>query len=150
MQGECKVVHLVQTLMMCWVCLRRQVDGIGRAQVSTTLYGFTDMQDLRLVPGLQGAHRPDRALSPRWGPALLTCRGKAPNGIFGNLASLQQEHFGGAACQTGLCSQSLALVKEAGNADCWVRVQSPYGRLQENNWSLFFDFKGYWGVRYDL
>ena len=31
-----------------------------------------------------------------------------------------------------------------------MAVQAPYGRLQENNWSLFYDFKGFWGVRYDL
>ena len=35
---------------MLRVCCR-QVDGIGRAQLSKTVYGFTDMQDLRMVLG---------------------------------------------------------------------------------------------------
>ena len=29
-------------------------------------------------------------------------------------------------------------------------VQMPYARLQENNWSLFINFRGYCGARYDL
>jgi len=36
--------------------------------------------------------------------------------------------------------------------DAWSgwAAQAPYGRLQENNWSLTTDFRGWWGVRYDL
>lgn len=36
------------------------------------------------------------------------------------------------------------------NYACLWHAQIPYGRLQENNWSLFCNFRGYWGVRYDL
>jgi hypothetical protein len=25
-----------------------------------------------------------------------------------------------------------------------------YGQIRENNWSLNTDFKGFWGIRYDL
>ena len=28
--------------------------------------------------------------------------------------------------------------------------QVPYASIRENNWALFFDFKGYIGARYDL
>ncbi len=33
------------------LCLSAQVDGVGRVQLSKTVYNFTDMQDLRLVLG---------------------------------------------------------------------------------------------------
>jgi hypothetical protein len=33
---------------------------------------------------------------------------------------------------------------------CGRVAQAPYGRLQENNWSLNTNFRGWWGVRYDL
>ena len=29
-------------------------------------------------------------------------------------------------------------------------MQMPYAQLRENNWTLFLDFKGYIGARYDL
>lgn len=29
-------------------------------------------------------------------------------------------------------------------------MQMPYAQIRENNWTLFFDFKGYIGARYDL
>ena len=29
-------------------------------------------------------------------------------------------------------------------------AQVPYASIRENNWALFFDFKGYIGARYDL
>ncbi|KAK9902789.1 hypothetical protein WJX75_006026 [Coccomyxa subellipsoidea] len=69
----------------------QQVDGVGRVQISKTVYNFTDMQDMRLVLGCK---------------AHVDQKGKI--------------------------------------------TPTPYGRLQENNWSLFFNFRGYWGVRYDL
>lgn len=36
---------------MPFALLACQVDGIGRAQISKTIYNFTDMQDVRLVLG---------------------------------------------------------------------------------------------------
>ena len=39
-------------------------------------------------------------------------------------------------------------------SDCEVvtvfLMQMPFARIRENNWSIFFDFKGYVGARYDL
>ena len=35
-------------------------------------------------------------------------------------------------------------------AECCICLQDYYGQLRENNWSLYTDFKGFVGARYDL
>ncbi|CAL5226065.1 g8878 [Coccomyxa viridis] len=68
-----------------------QVDGVGRIQLSKTVYNFTHMQDIQ--------------------------------GIIGYKAH---------------CNQKGKV------------ILMPYAQIRENNWTLFFDFKGYIGARYDL
>lgn len=44
--------------------------------------------------------------------------------------------------------QSIFRVSLSMSRSC--HVQMPYARVQENNWSIFIDFRGYCGARYDL
>lgn len=57
-------------MYFCMPCAA-QVDGIGRAQLSKTIYNFTDMQDLRLVLGCKAHIDQKGKVTPVRVPALL-------------------------------------------------------------------------------
>ena len=52
---------------------------------------------------------------------------------------------------------NLSILRPTSSYAAWTRepsdaalLQDYYGQLRENNWSLYTDFKGFVGARYDL
>ena len=124
---------------MCALLRREQSEQEAKAQISTKIFNFTEDQDLRLKFGVDMMNKESLA-EERLRPeiqvlAILECAALSfflfPPPDFLLLAS------------ASLFSLSLSLSLS-------FAVQTFYGQVRENNWTFNTDFRGYWGISYDL
>ena len=134
-------------MAVCFGCTQKE--GNAHFRLSKAIYNFTDTQDLRLAVGYRatvdekGVISGVSSLSQLPPDRLLAAR--ITHVLFSRLVTV-----GVPPCMAIILWPRHRPLVRTRDPCGEMPIQDYYGQLRENNWSLYTDFKGFVGARYDL